>query len=72
MIIGKLLEVGNSSLSIDEFENYFITRQTPRLMVPAYPQGLYLSKVVYPYLDIQPRTTFSPLRGNAVDQWVLV
>jgi tRNA pseudouridine38-40 synthase len=72
MIIGKLLEVGNGSLSVDEFENYFISKQTPKLITPAYPQGLYLSKVVYPYLDIQPRTTFSPFLKSTADQWVLV
>lgn len=72
MIIGKLLEVGAGSLSVDEFENYFISKTTPRLIEPAYPQGLYLSKVVYPYLDIQPRTTFSPFLKNTSDQWILV
>lgn len=72
MIIGKLLEVGTGNISLDEFESYFITKQTPRLIEPAWPQGLYLSKVVYPYLDIPPRTTFSPFLKNTSDQWVLV
>jgi tRNA pseudouridine38-40 synthase len=72
MIIGKLLEVGTGALSADEFENFFISKKTPRLIEPAYPQGLYLSKVVYPYLDIQPRTTFSPFLKNTSDQWIVV
>jgi tRNA pseudouridine38-40 synthase len=42
------------------------------LIEPAWPQGLYLSKVVYPYLDIQPRTTFSPFLKSTSDQWLLM
>ena len=70
IIVGKLLEVGKGQLSVDEFESYLITKETPRLIEPAYPQGLFLSKVTYPYLDIPPRTTFSAILQNGVDSWV--
>ena len=72
MIIGKLIEVGTRTLTVEEFENYFVSRTTPKLIEPAYPQGLYLSKVVYPYLDVPARTTFSPFLKNPSDQWVPV
>lgn len=60
IIMGKLLKVGESSLSIDEFESYLVTLKTPALLDPAHPQGLYLSKVTYPYLDLKAKPTFSP------------
>lgn len=57
--MGQLLKIGKGTLSVDEFENYLINRQTPELITPAHPQGLYLSKVTYPYLNLPPRTEFS-------------
>lgn len=72
IIVGKLLEIGKGQLSVEEFESYFITKETPRLIEPAYPQGLFLSKVTYPYLDLPPRTNFSVILQNNVDQWLPV
>jgi tRNA pseudouridine38-40 synthase len=61
IIVGRLLEIGRGEMSVDEFENYLINKQTPKIIIPAYPQGLYLSKVTYPYLDIPAKPTFSGL-----------
>lgn len=72
IIVGKLLEIGNGLLSVDEFEHYLISKETPKTIEPAYPQGLYLSKVVYPYLDIPPRTEFSAILQNNMDHWEAV
>lgn len=72
IIVGKLIDIGTGSLSIDEFEHYLRDRVTPRLIEPAFPQGLYLSKVVYPYLDIPPRTKFSEIVRQDATQWVEV
>lgn len=58
IIVGRLLEIGEGKLSVEEFENYLINKITPPVIIPAYPQGLYLSKITYPYLDISPRTDF--------------
>ncbi|MEJ7645084.1 MAG: tRNA pseudouridine(38-40) synthase TruA [Chryseolinea sp.] len=58
IIVGRLLEIGNRNLSVDAFEQYLITRVTPPIIEPAYPQGLYLSKVTYPFLDMPQRTNF--------------
>lgn len=69
IIVGKLLEIGNGLMSVDQFEHYLITKETPKTIEPAYPQGLYLSKVVYPYLDIPPRTEFSAILQNKMDKW---
>ena len=72
MIMGTLLEVGRGTLTVDELENYLVTRQTPEFLKPAYPQGLYLSKVTYPYLDIAPRTERLGLLQNLTEAWVAV
>lgn len=72
IIMGKLLKIGKGKLSVDEFESYLITKVTPKLIIPAHPQGLYLSKVVYPYLDIPPRTSFSSILQNTTDGWQAV
>jgi tRNA pseudouridine38-40 synthase len=67
IIIGRLLDIGIGKMSVDEFEHHLISKETPKVIVPAYPQGLYLSKVTYPYLDIPPRTSFSDILQNSVD-----
>lgn len=59
--MAKLLDIGTGILSLDEFESYLITKKTPKLIRPASPQGLYLSKVTYPYLDLPPRTEFTSI-----------
>ena len=67
IIVGRLLEIGRGEMSVDEFEYYLANKQTPKIIIPAYPQGLYLSKVTYPYLDIPARTTFSAILQNSSD-----
>ncbi len=69
IIMGKLLVIGRGELSVEEFESYLISKKTPETFEPAYPQGLYLSKVTYPYLDIPPRIEFSSILQNPVDTW---
>lgn len=59
IIVGRLLDIGRGDMSVDEFEHYLASKQTPQIIIPAHPQGLYLSKVTYPYLDLAPRTNFS-------------
>jgi len=54
-------------MSVDEFEHYLAEKETPKIIIPAYPQGLYLSKVTYPYLDIVPASAFSGILQNSMD-----
>jgi tRNA pseudouridine38-40 synthase len=58
IIMGKFLEIGRGALAVSEFEHYLISKQTPPILEPAYPQGLWLSKVTYPYLDIASKSEF--------------
>ncbi|MDH4088820.1 MAG: tRNA pseudouridine(38-40) synthase TruA [Cyclobacteriaceae bacterium] len=69
ILVGKLLEIGRGEMSVAEFEHYLVSKETPKTIEPAYPQGLYLSKVTYPYLDIPPRTMFSATLENSPDVW---
>lgn len=59
IITGKLIEIGSGKLSVDEFEAHLINPQLTQVIKPAYPQGLYLSKVTYPYLEIPARSNFT-------------
>jgi tRNA pseudouridine38-40 synthase len=67
IIMGQLLKIGKGTLSVEEFESHLISRKTPELITPAHPQGLYLSKVTYPYLDLPPRTDFSAILQKQSD-----
>ena len=64
IIMGRLLEIGKGTLSIGEFERCLKEKETPAVIIPAHPQGLYLSKVTYKYLDIEPYSTFVPMLKN--------
>lgn len=59
IIVGRLLEIGAGKMSVDAFEHHLRDKQTPRIITGAYPQGLYLSKIVYPYLELPQRTDFA-------------
>lgn len=67
IIVGRLLEIGQGKLRVDEFEHYLINKATPPIITPAYPQGLYLSKITYPYLDIPARTHFTKMLQDSIN-----
>lgn len=56
IIMKKLLKIGSGNLSVDEFEQQLISRQTGKVTKGAYPQGLHLSRVQYPFLDLPCRS----------------
>ncbi|MDH5826640.1 tRNA pseudouridine(38-40) synthase TruA [Sphingobacterium sp. SG20118] len=70
ILTGKLLQIGIGELSIQEFEHHLITLEIPKILKPAYPIGLYLSKVNYPYLNLPPRTDF--LTPSQSSDWILI
>jgi tRNA pseudouridine38-40 synthase len=55
IIMGRLFEVGTGAMSVETFEAHLRERSTPKLIRPAQPEGLYLSKLIYPYLDLPAR-----------------
>ncbi len=56
IIVGKLIKIGTGSMTLDEFEYHLISKITPVILDLAYPQGLHLSKVKYPFLDLPNKT----------------
>ncbi|MBT1704503.1 tRNA pseudouridine synthase A [Chryseosolibacter indicus] len=72
IIVQRLLHVGTHKLTVDEFEQFLISKEPPKMNEPAYPQGLFLSKVTYPFLDLPPRAAFSNIPVNESTQWQLV
>jgi tRNA pseudouridine38-40 synthase len=71
-MVGTLLEIGRGEFAVEELENGIATRALPEFITPAYPQGLYLTKVIYPYLDIPTRTDFLPIIQLAEEDWVRI
>lgn len=51
IIVHQLLEVGQGKLSLEEFEQQLHQQITPSPLNLAYPQGLYLSEIKYPFLE---------------------
>lgn len=70
MLMGKILEIGKGESSVDEFEHCLKTQEHPRFVLPAHPQGLYLSRVTYPFLDVEPKTGFNSMIANSALEWI--
>lgn len=68
-MVGTLLEIGRGNFTVAELEKCIENRVLPEFITPAYPQGLYLSKVIYPYLDIPARPDFSSIVQLAEAEW---
>jgi tRNA pseudouridine38-40 synthase len=66
-IVGKLLEIGTGKASVNEFEHLLRNKIALLNTKPAYPQGLYLTKVTYPYLNLPPRMDFTASKFN---EWI--
>lgn len=56
IIMQKLLLVGSGEMSVDEFENDLVSEEPLKLVRCAPAQGLYLSQVKYPFLEIPSRS----------------
>ncbi len=70
IIVYKLLEIGTGKLSIEEFENNLKSTETLPFTNLAYPQGLYLSEISYPFINIPPRDEmFAILHKGAGEFW---
>ncbi len=61
IIVGKILKIGTGDLSLDEFEYHLKSGITPAILDLAYPQGLHLSKVNYPFLNLPNQTESTKL-----------
>jgi tRNA pseudouridine38-40 synthase len=70
IIVHKLLEVGRKKITVEQFENYLMGTEIPTDIKPAHPQGLYLTNVKYPFLDLPPSSKFDLLSRS--DGWKAV
>ena len=52
ILSAQLLEIGKGKMTLDELKHHLVTGEKPKFHNIAYPQGLYLSKIEYPYLSI--------------------
>lgn len=66
IIVARLIAVGTGKLNLLAFERYLQQPNLPLDIIPAHPQGLYLAKVSYPFLNLSPRNSF--LKGLADTQ----
>ncbi len=54
-IMARVILVGNGELSLEDFEKVLKNEHSDdQLPIAAPPQGLYLSKIVYPFLRLEP------------------
>jgi len=51
LLVGNMLEVGYGRISLEHFEKCLKNEEKPAFYRAAYPQGLYLARVKYRYLD---------------------
>lgn len=51
IIVQKLLEIGMGKFELKAFEDCLVHQERPALIRPAYPQGLFLSKICYTQLE---------------------
>jgi len=68
--MAKLLMIGTGDLSLDAFEHALRHQPVQKTIEPAYPQGLFLSAVKYPFFDIPPKSKLSSLQGTRPVEWI--
>ena len=63
LLVLRIIEIGKGNLDIETFKNYLSAEVELPFKTFAYPQGLYLSKVEYPYLNRKTSTLFNDVEG---------
>jgi len=67
ILAAQLIEVGIGKTSVDELESFLINKRADRVLDAAHPQGLYLSKIEYPYIDFPDKSNFlEPLSSGLI------
>ena len=70
ILVYELIEVGIGLKSISEFEDMIQNRIAPKFLNSAYPQGLYLSQINYPFISLKNNLNNCPMMN--IDQWTLI
>jgi tRNA pseudouridine38-40 synthase len=71
IIMHQLLQIGYGKISVDQFEHELIHKQSSGVKKAAHPQGLFLSQVKYPYLEIPCRSELFNTLSRA-DRWKVI
>ena len=61
IIMQLLIEIGSSQLSIEDFSKMLKLKITPSPLKLAYPQGLYLTNIQYPFIDQDMEKEYCPM-----------
>ena len=69
IIVRRLLDIGAGELSVKEFEGILAGKIKPKEITISHPQGLYLTKVKYPFLELPTRAEFAGIYGNSGNFW---
>ncbi len=69
-IVARIIQIGTGKISLDEFENYLASKCTHDNLSFAHPQGLHLTKIVYPFLDLPTRNETNQIfQSNGDISW---
>lgn len=58
IIVFYLLKIGTEKMTVKDFQNLLEDKTQEEDKHLAFPDGLYLSKIEYPYLKAEPKSTF--------------
>ncbi len=53
LLVARIIEIGKGQLSLKQFQHALQTGERVQYHKSAHPQGLHLTKVVYPYLEMK-------------------
>ncbi len=67
LIVGYLLKVGSSEMTLEEFKLLMANKLEVADRASAFPNGLYLSKVEYPYLKLGTRNDICSLLKKGLE-----
>jgi tRNA pseudouridine38-40 synthase len=70
ILVHELIEVGTGLKSVEEFEEMIKQKTPPKFLNLAYPQGLYLSHIKYPFINTIAIDDFCPLLK--INQWIAI
>lgn len=70
ILVHELIEVGIGLKSITEFEEMIRNKTAPIFLNSAYPQGLYLSQVKYPFRNSLAKPDYCPMMK--INRWNLI
>lgn len=67
IFVHYLIQIGCRKLSVEAFEAMLANKEEQKIKRLAKPEGLYLSKVIYPYLDLPVSPCFAAMLNVALE-----